>query len=151
MAKQWFPLESNPSVMNSYMQKLGLDTNNFSFHDVFSTEDWALDMVPKPVLGVLLLFPISESSEIHRHEEDSRIKSEGQNVSSKVYYMKQTIGNACGTVGLLHSVGNVRSLVAVQPESYLDTLFQATGQREEVNWCVNLSSNRTYIILYIRS
>ncbi|RYY84695.1 hypothetical protein EON63_08690 [archaeon] len=128
MAKQWFPLESNPSVMNAYMEKLGLDTSNFNFHDVFSTEDWALDMVPKPVLGVLLLFPISESSEAHRREEDARIQREGQMVSPKVYYMKQTIGNACGTVGLLHSVGNVREHVTIQPASYLDTFFQATGE-----------------------
>jgi ubiquitin carboxyl-terminal hydrolase L3 len=27
-------------------------------------------------------------------------------VSEKVYFMKQTVGNACGTIGLLHAVGN---------------------------------------------
>ncbi len=27
-------------------------------------------------------------------------------VSTSVYFMKQTIGNACGTVGLLHALGN---------------------------------------------
>jgi hypothetical protein len=28
---------------------------------VFSTEDWALEMVPSPVLAVLFLYPIKES------------------------------------------------------------------------------------------
>lgn len=28
-------------------------------------------------------------------------------VSEKVYFMKQTVGNACGTIGLLHAVGNL--------------------------------------------
>lgn len=26
-----------------------------------------------------------------------------------VYFMKQTVGNACGTIGLLHAVGNITS------------------------------------------
>lgn len=30
----------------------------------------------------------------------------GQEVSPKVYFMKQTIGNSCGTIGLIHAVAN---------------------------------------------
>lgn len=127
-AKQWFPLESNPTVMNSYMRKLGLNTESYSFHDVFSTEDWALEMVPRPVLGLLMLFPISQGSEEHRKEEEQEIKTKGQVVSEKVYYMKQTIGNACGTVGLLHAVGNISSTYpdAIRPGTYLDKFYSTT-------------------------
>lgn len=57
-AKRWFPLESNPAVMNTYVQQMGFPTHDFSFCDVLSTEEWALGMVPTPVLGVLMLFPI---------------------------------------------------------------------------------------------
>lgn len=32
-----------------------------------------------------------------------------QDYNKKVYFMKQTVGNACGTVGLLHALGNVTS------------------------------------------
>jgi ubiquitin carboxyl-terminal hydrolase L3 len=39
-------------------------------------------------------------------KEEGRIKEEGQEVSSDVYFMKQTIGNACGTIGLIHAVAN---------------------------------------------
>lgn len=28
-----------------------------------------------------------------------------------MYFMRQTIGNACGTIGLLHSLGNTRAAV----------------------------------------
>lgn len=127
-AKHWFPLESNPSVMNSYLGKLGLNTTEYSFHDVFSTEDWALEMVPRPVLGVLMLFPISPESEEHRLKERERIAAERQEVSPRVYYMKQTIGNACGTVGLLHAVGNIRLTHpdAIAPSSYLDKFYDST-------------------------
>ena len=39
-------------------------------------------------------------------EERKRIEEKGQEVSPSVYFMRQTIGNACGTVGLLHALGN---------------------------------------------
>ena len=62
MAKRWFPLESNPEVMTLYAGRLGLDVSSSGlwFHDLLSTEDWAREMVPKPVLGVLMLFPIKD-------------------------------------------------------------------------------------------
>jgi ubiquitin carboxyl-terminal hydrolase L3 len=110
--KKWFPLESNPAVMNTYVEKLGFPTSAFSFCDVLSTEEWALDMVPKPVVGVLMLFPIKPHTEAFAKEEAQRIEANGQVVSSNVYYMKQTVGNACGTVGLLHAIGNMRQHVS---------------------------------------
>ena len=127
MTKRWFPLESNPTVMNAYVEKMGLDTSAYSFHDVFSTEDWAIEMVPKPVVAVVMLFPIKEKTEEHRLEEQTRIESSGQVVSPNVYYMKQTVGNACGTVGILHAVGNARSTVSITPDSYLDRLYTRTA------------------------
>lgn len=44
--------------------------------------------------------------ESFRLEEEEKIKAQGQEVSSEVYFMKQTIGNACGTIGLIHAVAN---------------------------------------------
>jgi len=49
MPKHWFPLESNQDVMNAYIQKMGVDVSKIQFCEVLSMEDWALDMVPKPV------------------------------------------------------------------------------------------------------
>lgn len=46
MAKErWIPLEANPDVLNKYAEKLGLDTSNLAFCDVFS-----LDEVKSPYL-----------------------------------------------------------------------------------------------------
>ena len=60
MTKSWLPLESNPDVMNDYVGKMGLDLTKIQFHDVMSTEDWALDMIPRPVLGTrLILFDVA--------------------------------------------------------------------------------------------
>lgn len=127
MSKRWFPLESNPTVMNAYVEKMGLDTSTFSFCDVFSTEDWALSMVPQPVVGVVMLFPIKPESEEFARAEKENIDKNGQIVSSNVYFMKQTVGNACGTVGILHAIGNARSQLDIKPDSYLDRLYQRTS------------------------
>ncbi|KAG7394800.1 hypothetical protein PHYBOEH_004652 [Phytophthora boehmeriae] len=124
--KRWFPLESNPDVMNNYVAKMGFPTDQFSFCDVLSTEEWALEMVPSPVVAVIMLFPIKPHTAEADKQEAARIEREGQTVSPNVYYMRQTVGNACGTVGILHAIGNMRSHVQLAPGSYLDKFFNTT-------------------------
>ena len=63
MPGKWFPLESNPQLINKYISKLGFDTSLYEFTDVFSTEDWAMDMIPQPVAAVIMLYPLSEKQE----------------------------------------------------------------------------------------
>ncbi|KAH9124254.1 hypothetical protein LEN26_008434 [Aphanomyces euteiches] len=125
--KKWFPLESNPQVMNEYIKRMGVaEDAEYGFCDVYSTEDWALEMVLRPVLAVVMLFPIKPASEEHTKEQRGRIEREGQVVSDKVYYMKQTVGNACGTVGILHALGNARHVLPPRPGSFLATFFDKT-------------------------
>ena len=38
--------------------------------------------------------------------KSSPLSPPAQEVSKSVYFMKQTVGNACGTVGILHSIAN---------------------------------------------
>ena len=38
--------------------------------------------------------------------EDKELRSQALSIPKDIFYMKQTIGNACGTIGLLHSIGN---------------------------------------------
>ena len=45
----------------------------------------------------------------YEEEEEQRVRKEGQLVNPDVFFIKQTIGNACGTVGLLHALGNCTS------------------------------------------
>jgi ubiquitin carboxyl-terminal hydrolase L3 len=56
----WSPLESNPEVLNQYLSDMGFCTAKFSFHEVLCFEDWAYQMVPKPVISVVFLFPPSK-------------------------------------------------------------------------------------------
>lgn len=57
------PLESNPDVINRYLEKLGFPVTLLAATDVMSTEEWALEMVPRPVAAVLMVYPIKEVQE----------------------------------------------------------------------------------------
>ena len=107
MGKKWLPLESNPEVMSAFAHTLGLPSD-VGFHDIFGFDPDLLAMVPQPVHAVLLLFPITPTSEKAKDEEAEALAKPGavNDVSEGVYYMRQTIGNACGTIGVLHAVGN---------------------------------------------
>ncbi len=39
--ESWLPIESNPTIINDYIQKLGFDTFYYSFQDLLSIEEWA--------------------------------------------------------------------------------------------------------------
>lgn len=99
------PLESNPEVMNKFLQKLGVPSK-WNIVDVMGLEPEMLSWVPRPVLSVMLLFPVSDAYEEHKQKEENEILSKGQEVTNNIFYMKQNISNACGTVALVHSVAN---------------------------------------------
>ncbi|VYS63034.1 unnamed protein product [Arabidopsis thaliana] len=124
-SKRWLPLESNPDVMNQYLWGLGLTPDEAECNDVYGLDDELLEMVPKPVLAVLFLYPITKKSEEERIEQDKEIKEKVH--SDKVYFMKQTVGNACGTIGLLHAIGNITSEIKLSDGSFLDRFFKSTA------------------------
>ena len=43
-----------------------------------------------------------------------------QDVSPNVYFMKQTIGNACGTVAIVHSIANNMDVLELVGKSYFE-------------------------------
>ncbi|KJE97426.1 ubiqutin carboxyl-terminal hydrolase l3 [Capsaspora owczarzaki ATCC 30864] len=116
--KRWLPLESNPEVMNKFVWSLGLP-RKWGFTDVYGLDADLLAMVPQPVVAVMMLFPVTKPHEDHRVAEDERIQAEGQTLSPNVYHLKQTIANACGTVGVLHAVANNKDRLELPEDCYL--------------------------------
>eukprot|EP00026_Physarum_polycephalum_P015599 Phypoly_transcript_16318.p1 GENE.Phypoly_transcript_16318~~Phypoly_transcript_16318.p1 ORF type:complete len:264 (+),score=44.48 Phypoly_transcript_16318:105-794(+) len=111
MGKNWVALEANPEVLNKFIYFLG-GSSQYEFCDVLGFDPELLQMVPPNAVAVLFLFPVDEHYERYRKEQQERIQNEGQVVSNNVYFMVQTIGNACGTIGLLHCVlNNAQALV----------------------------------------
>ena len=93
--------------------------------DVYGLDPELLAFLPSPVVAMILLFPINDKYENYRKQEEEKMKNKGQEVSPKVYFMKQTIGNACGTVALLHSILNNKDHIPFDGKScFLMTLLQ---------------------------
>jgi ubiquitin carboxyl-terminal hydrolase L3 len=63
-------------------------------------------MIPRPTKAVVLLFPITENYRKDSEAEVKKIQEKGQEVSSNIVFFKQTISNACGTIGLLHTLAS---------------------------------------------
>ncbi|KAI9745618.1 MAG: ubiquitinyl hydrolase 1 [Claussenomyces sp. TS43310] len=124
-AKAFVPLENNPEVMTSLVHNLGLSPA-LSFHDVFSIDDPdLLSFVPRPATALLLVFPVSESYEKYRAQEDGdRPAYEGKGPQEPVLWYRQTIRNACGLMGLLHAVSNGGAQKFIEPNSDLATLIK---------------------------
>jgi ubiquitin carboxyl-terminal hydrolase L3 len=121
---RWLPLEANPEVMNKYVTNLGVG-DSFQFCDVFGLDPDLLAMIPQPCTALVMLFPITDKYEAFRQNEDEKIKKEGQVVSPNVFFMKQYVGNACGTIGLLHTLCNNMSTLAVG-DGYIKKFYEKT-------------------------
>lgn len=111
--------------MTSLLRNLGL-SDRLSFHDVFSIDDPdLLAFVPRPALALLLVFPVNDTFEEFRAQEDStRHEYQGSGPDEEVIWYKQTIRNACGLIGLLHGVSNGPARTFIQPDSSLANLLQ---------------------------
>jgi len=122
---RWVPLESNPEVMTKYSKILGAKKGEWV--DVFALDDDSLEVIPKPVVAVVLLFPISEAYDAFCKEKDASITEKGQEVSQNLFYLKQYVGNACGTVGVMHSLANNAEFVKLEDGSTLADFIKATA------------------------
>ena len=124
--KKWMPLESDRDILTSYLHRIGFP-KTYVFHDVLGFEDWAIEMVPGPALALVLLFPVTKETEAARKAEAESIEKAGQTLPQDppLLHIRQNIGNACGTIGLLHAachalLGNqLAGTCAVPPESWL--------------------------------
>ncbi|CAG9463885.1 unnamed protein product [Pedinophyceae sp. YPF-701] len=130
MTKKWLPLESNPEVMSEFAQQLGLDTSQWRFHDVYGLDPELLAMVPQPVAAVLMLFPLTEESEKAQKLQEEEMKGQAQAIDEKVWFTKQTISNACGTVGVLHAIGNNLERLPIQEGSFFARFFASVAHMD---------------------
>ncbi|KAL0237172.1 hypothetical protein PCE1_000569 [Barthelona sp. PCE] len=96
----FIPLEANPEVFTEFISSLGAGTT-FVFEDMWALDDELLPMMnPTAAKAVIFLYDINEKQLVH--ERDNFQFSN----SSEAIFVKQYIGNACGTIALLHSIIN---------------------------------------------
>ena len=135
---------SNPDLTRpiapNLRRSLGLPTE-IGFHDIFGFEPDLLAMVPQPVHAILLLFPITEASEKARLEHAATRTNDAASVSPRVWFTRQTIGNACGTIGVLHAVANTQHEYSIADDSWFARFFAATRTMTPVERAAHLEAD----------
>ena len=109
--------------MTRLATKLGLSPE-LQFYDIYSLDEpELLAHIARPVLALLVIIPLTAAWDRDRQAEDSG-KSDyaGFGPGEPVIWFKQTIGHACGSIGLLHSAINGPAADFVRPDSDLAAL-----------------------------
>ena len=92
--------ENNPVVMQQLARKLGL-SSEIEFHEPYSlTEPELVALVPRPVHALIFLYPEHEIQEIY----DAPAVYDGSGADEPVVWFRQTLGNVCGFMALIHSI-----------------------------------------------
>jgi ubiquitin carboxyl-terminal hydrolase L3 len=115
--------ENNPEVLTPLSHSLGL-SKDLAFHDVFSLDDPdLLSFVPRPALALLVILPMTPAWYAEREKEDNQLPIH-QHVAPNepVMWFKQTIANACGSMGVLHCILSGEAKKYVVPESIIDRI-----------------------------
>merc|ERR1712232_1519530 len=120
------PLESNPDMFNVFARSIGLP-DAWSFVDVLGMDEELLAMVPRPCLGVILLFEYSDKLLAAHYSADDSTKK--QPLSSDIFFMKQFVGNACGTIAALHCLGNSTQTLNFEADSPMSRFIAGLEDR----------------------
>lgn len=106
--------------MNQLAATLGL-SSDLEFYDVYSLDEPELIAhIPRPALALLVIIPLTPAWDRSRKAEDaSKDLYTGSGPDEPVIWFKQTIGHACGSIGLLHSVINGPAVSYIRPDSDL--------------------------------
>ncbi|KAJ3472559.1 hypothetical protein NLG97_g10892 [Lecanicillium saksenae] len=125
--KKVIPLENNPEVFTSLVHDLGVSPE-LGFYDVYSIDDAdLLAMIPRPAHALIFITPAKmyfasrDEDGIAYNMDDLTYKKTGDDES--IVWFRQTIGNACGLMALIHSVANGEARKYVKKDSLLDRLF----------------------------
>ncbi|KJZ78805.1 hypothetical protein HIM_01578 [Hirsutella minnesotensis 3608] len=127
--KMFIPLENNPDVFTSLVHDLGVSPQ-LGFYDVYSINDAdVLSQTPRPALALIFITPPDMYRAVRA--QDGLAKLAGREPTydkcgddEPVMWFRQTIGNACGLIALLHCVANGEARGFVEDGSVLHDLLE---------------------------
>jgi len=125
---RWLALESNPGSLNKFAERMGLDLKKYSFTDVWGLDKELLGFLPQPVKSIVLLFPSTKEISTYKAKQAEEIKKKGQKLSKDLFYITQhdNIGNACGTIAMLHCLANSGISDALDEKKELKKFMKVT-------------------------
>ncbi|KAL8437541.1 hypothetical protein Efla_000404 [Eimeria flavescens] len=148
--QRWLPLEANPEVLSSYLLALGgprlpaaagggassppaLGDPLLEFEDLVSLEPWAFDMLRcTDTVALLLVFPLLQQEGDAAERSHLPLPTQQQQhdplLQQSLWFAKQTVPNACGTMALLHCAANLpRDEFPLPEDGFLATFLKETA------------------------
>uniref|UniRef100_A0AC34RAQ9 Ubiquitin carboxyl-terminal hydrolase n=2 Tax=Panagrolaimus sp. JU765 TaxID=591449 RepID=A0AC34RAQ9_9BILA len=119
----WPPLESNPETMEKFIKDIGV--HGIRCEDVFGFDEECLGFIPKPHYAMILCFPEYKNAYKIVEPHYDELKNKGFEHPENIFFMKQKIGNACGTFALLHSLSNLKDKIDIGTGSFAKWLEKA--------------------------
>ncbi|KAL5652360.1 hypothetical protein ACJX0J_037818, partial [Zea mays] len=92
-------------------------------------DDTSLGLKRRPVVTTSLRRGLQDAS----YPSEQLLISGEKETQDQIYFIKQieSLGNACGTIALLHAVGNASSKVNLVENSCLDLFFKSTATMDD--------------------
>ncbi|KAI9038835.1 putative ubiquitin carboxyl-terminal hydrolase isozyme L3 [Aspergillus affinis] len=122
--KTFIPIENNPEVLAQLSRNLGVSTT-LTFHDIFDlniNNDAPQNSIPRPINALVFLCAPPIFNPVRSHLKSTLPTYTGHGPSEPVIWIKQTIGNACGLMALLHCILNLQDGKYITSGSQLDEL-----------------------------
>lgn len=111
--------------MNHLATSLGLSPLA-TFYDVYSLDEPSLlALIPRPAYALLVTIPMTPPwKQLRQKEADKMGEYHGFGPNEPVIWFKQTIAEACGSIGLIHCVTNGPAAAMITPGSEVERLLK---------------------------
>ncbi|KXJ90598.1 hypothetical protein Micbo1qcDRAFT_234516 [Microdochium bolleyi] len=93
--KGWVELESEPGFFNAILHQLG--TQDFKVQELFGLDEFALNLLPMPVHGLIYLY---------QYNDESLTSDDRHDCPGDLWFANQTTTNSCATVAMMNIVMN---------------------------------------------
>lgn len=129
--KVFIPLENNPEVFTSLVHDLGVSPE-LGFYDVYSLDEpELLSLIPRPAHSLIFITPAPMYWATRKEHDGITEDIDGKSITydktgeeEPIVWYRQTIGNACGLIALLHTVSNGDARRFVKDGSLLARLLE---------------------------
>jgi len=121
--KGWCEIDSEPAIFNVMLNDFGIQ--GVKVQEVLSLEPEFLEILPKPVYGLIFLFRYLEEDEDEDEDEDLP-----DDCPEHVWFANQVAGNSCGSVALLNIINNIPNLKLGQQLQVFKTHTQSLRPAE---------------------
>lgn len=114
-------IESDPEAFTELARKNFQLPQNWGFCEIFGFEPDLLAMIPKPCVGVLLLFdcnckPLLEINK-KAMKKANKSKEKSQAAWKDLFFVNQLVGRSCGGLGVLHLMANALPAIGLDKDA----------------------------------